>query len=173
VIAANAPRRLVRAWRTADAPDYAAWRASLPEADRSLLPRDWSTPRDAYWERFRAMMGPTAEAFFRSQTLWDDAMAEAVADARAARPDRRVLLVVGGFHVQGRLGTHAKVAARRPNDRVLSIVMSETDAPGLPFEASDRGLGDFVLKLPPAPRTRDAGPNPHATPAAAPSPSAP
>jgi uncharacterized iron-regulated protein len=164
LIAANAPRRLVKSWRTSHPADYATWRAGLPEADRALVAREWSMPKDAYWQRFSELMGTTEDRFFRSQTLWDDTMAEAVADARAADPNRRVLLIVGGFHVTGRLGTTTKLLQRRPGDRVLVILMSETDRPDLAFDPEDRGTADVVLKIPHHER-KDEGPNPHARPA--------
>jgi uncharacterized iron-regulated protein len=148
VLAANAPRRLVTAWRTAETDDYAGWLAGLPEADRALLPRETSRPRDAYWERFRALMGGRAERFYRAQSLWDDAMAESIADHRAAHPDRRVLLVVGGFHVARRLGTVSKFLSRRPSDRVVVVLMSLSDAPSLPLDPSERGDADWIAVLP-------------------------
>jgi hypothetical protein len=163
-VAANAPRRLVGSWRKATDKTYAEWRVGLVELDRQDVARRWSLPKDAYWDAFRELMGDMAEPFFRSQTLWDDTMAESMADARVAEPDRRVLLVVGGFHVDRGLGTVTKYRQRRPQDRVLILRMSQTDAAGLPFEEEDRGTADFVVKLPTAKREAPEGPNPHAAP---------
>jgi uncharacterized iron-regulated protein len=171
VIAANAPRRLVTAWRksehAADAAGYEAWRASLPAEEQSLVPREWSAPKDGYWESFRELMGERAGPFFRSQTLWDDAMAEAVADHRARNPDTRVLLVVGGFHVAARLGTVTKLRLRRPSDRVTVLYASRAEGAGTAFDPADRGQGDAVLRVPSPPRTAPA-----AVPAAPPHPAA-
>jgi uncharacterized iron-regulated protein len=95
-------------------------------------------------------MGPErGPRLLKGQSLWDDAMADSVADFRAAHPDHRVLLVVGGFHVAGRLGTITKFAERRPGDRVRLVVMSQGKPPDLPFDPEDRGEGDLVLTVAP------------------------
>jgi uncharacterized iron-regulated protein len=153
VIAANAPRRLVTAYRKQEAP-YGEWKAALPEADRAALPRDTTIIEDAYRARFMEMMGAERGGkIFKAQSLWDDAMAEAVADRRAAHPDERVLLVVGGFHVQGRLGTLKKLLQRRPTERVGLIVMAYGEGPGLTLPADMLGQANLVLlvRKPPEP----------------------
>ena len=104
-----------------------------------------------------------AESFFRGQTLWDDAMAESIARYRDANPGHRVLLVVGAFHVAGRLGTITKVLARRPGDRVALLTMGAAEEPDLPFAEEDRGAGDAVLKVHPPEKEapgRDRTPTP-------------
>lgn len=146
VIAANAPRPLVTAYRKSEA-DYATYLDSLTDEERVLLPRSTSTPDGPYKDRFYAFMGPKrAATFFRSQSLWDDAMAEAVTDWREAHPDTSVLLIVGGFHVGHQGGTVVKIRSRRPNDRVFTVVMGVM-APPLTFESDDQGVGDVSLKV--------------------------
>lgn len=159
VLAANSPRRLVRAWRKAETTDYAAWLDSLPEADRRLLPRTTSRPDDLYKQRFMKLMGARGENFFLSQALWDDAMGEAVADFRDRNPGYQVLLVVGGFHVQRGLGTITKFRDRRPTDRVTVIKMDAVKAEDLGFAESDRGEADLLYKVTMPPRPK----SPHAT----------
>jgi uncharacterized iron-regulated protein len=147
VIAANAPRRLVTAYRKSGAADYQAYLSGLSEEDRDYMPRLSVPPDDAFKDRFMQLMGPTrGPAFYRSMALWNDAMAESVAEFRVAHPDHRVLLVVGGFHVAGRLGTVTQYLARRPDDRVRVLVMQPTEGPMVPT-AEDRGEGDIVLKV--------------------------
>ncbi len=165
VIAANAPRHLVSDYRKYDGP-YSKFLASLSEEERSWLPKRTSTPENEYWHHFEKLMGEgeMSAKFFRAQSLWDDAMAESIADFREEHPDARVMLVVGGFHVQSGMGTVAKYRARRPSDRVLILEMQADDDPSLPFTADDRGTGDAVLKVPPPTTNRPAGPNPHARP---------
>lgn len=170
VIAANAPRRLVTAYRKSGA-DFEAFRGAQPDGDRAWLPRETSVLEDAYRERFLALMGPErGPAFFRSQSLWDDAMAEAVADFRAARPAHRVLLIVGGFHVAHGEGTLTKYRLRRGKDEVRILLMSPAPAPAsdLAFLPADLGSADVVLKvrMRHAPRPNPQGPQP--TPPAAP-----
>lgn len=151
VVAANAPRRLVTAFRK-QAESFEDWKAAQNEADRGLLPRSSTQLDDAYRRNFVELMGAErGPAFFKAQSLWDDAMAEAIADARAAAPAARVLLVVGGFHVQNRLGTLTKYALRRPDDKLVlvSTVFAEGPTPALPPSA--RGVGDYVLVVMPPP----------------------
>lgn len=165
VLAANAPRKLVSGYRKFDG-KYGEYLESLSEEERAWMPRRTSTPEDEYWKRFEKMMGGGERAanFFRSQALWDDAMAESIAELRATNPDTRVLMIVGGFHVDSWLGTITKYRQRRPQDRIALLVMNADDDPTLPFQADDRGSGDVVLKVGPPKRERPSGPNPHAAP---------
>lgn len=147
VLAANAPRRLVTAYRKSDAADYQTYLRGLSEEDRGDLPRASVPPDDAFKDRFMAFMGPKrGPAFYRSMALWNDAMAETTADFRAAHPEHRVLFVVGAFHVAARLGAITQYLARRPDDRVRVLVMQSTEGP-MVASPSDRGEGDLVLKV--------------------------
>ena len=162
VIAANAPRRLVREYRRSD-DEYGDFLEGLDEADRALLPGETTTPEDAYWERFAELMGGMkAESFFKAQALWDDAMASNAAAVGDAHPDHRVLLVGGTVHIDDGRGTITKYRLRRPGDEIRTLVMRIDDEPGLPFHDEDRGAGDAVLKVRPPERKAPRGPNPHA-----------
>jgi uncharacterized iron-regulated protein len=148
VIAANAPRRLVTEYRKGEKP-YAEYLSGLSEADRGFLPAETTLATGPYFDRWSKLMGPErGPRLLKGQSLWDDAMADAVATYRAAHPDHRVLLVVGGFHVAGRLGTITKYAERRPGDRVRLMVMSAGTPPDLAFDPADRGEGDLILTVP-------------------------
>lgn len=152
VIAANAPRPLVTAFRKSGE-EYPEWLAQQSEADRANLPRSTSRPDDAYYQRFLQLMGPgRGPAFFRAQALWDDAMAEAIADFRKANPKHVVLLLVGTFHVSGQGGTLTKLRARRPGDRVFTLGMAAAATEALKPDQNDRGSADAVLLV--APRKR-------------------
>lgn len=166
VIAANAPRPLVTAYRKQAAP-YAEWLATLTDAQRGSLPRSTSTPDDAYKARFLGLMGgERGNAIFKAQALWDDAMAEAVADRRAAHPAERVLLVVGAFHVQGRLGTITKFRERRPGDRIAVIAMAYGEDEALRLPEDMRGEADLVLVVPKPPSRPAPAKHPPAVPKA-------
>ncbi|MBI5764395.1 MAG: ChaN family lipoprotein [Planctomycetes bacterium] len=82
---------------------------------------------------------------YRAQSMWDDAMSESVAIHRARHPDRRVMLVVGCFHVEKNGGTQVKFRQRRPNDRVLTVVYRGVPMPPLRFDEDDRYAGDIIL----------------------------
>jgi len=206
VVAANAPRRLIRQYRNADV-DYDTFRAGLDPADQRWLPTRSAALEGPYKERFFEMMrehgpggappgpsppgvpatmpatmpsgrsmkmpasAPTAETqptsapasapatapvaeappavnvaqFYRSQLLWDDSMAESLANARQRHPNRRVMLVVGVFHVARWGGTALKFRERRPDDRVCTVVYSSTTDGAFTFDEQDRHAGDVVI----------------------------
>lgn len=146
VIAANAPRALVTAYRKSGQP-YQAWLATRSEAERAALPASSIPPDDEFKARFLATMGPErGRAFYPSMCLWNDAMAEAAAEFRATHPEHRVLLVVGGYHVARHLGVVTQYLARRPGEVVKVLLMSLAEGP-MAFAAADRGEGDVILKV--------------------------
>ncbi len=147
VIAANAPRPLVTAYRKSGLA-YADYRASLSEADRALLPRSSVPPDDEFKRRFMAVMGPKrGPSFYRSMALWNDAMAESIADFRAEHGDHRVLLIVGAFHVDAHLGTITEFLARRPGDSAKVLSMKTVEGSPMSFAEELRGEGDLLLTV--------------------------
>ncbi|MEK6644826.1 MAG: ChaN family lipoprotein [Planctomycetota bacterium] len=108
-----------------------------------------SAPSDPTTTTAPTTSGPSQEEkllrSYRSQSMWDDAMSEAVAIHRGRFPDRRVMLVIGGFHVQSNGGTQVKFRQRRPNDRVMTIVYRGVEKTPLRFDESDRGAGDVII----------------------------
>ncbi len=147
VIAANAPRRLVTAYRKSGE-SYADYLASLSSEDRGFLPAETTILDDRHQERFMGLMGgDRGKRLFKSMSLWDDAMGEAVARFQDANPKHRVLLIAGAFHVTEGLGTVTKYLLRRPDAKVRVLVMSRSKDPSLPFEDPDKKTGDVVLKV--------------------------
>lgn len=108
-----------------------------------------SAPADATTTTAPTTSGPSKEEkllrSYRSQSLWDDAMSEAVAIHRGRFTDRRVMLVIGCFHVQSNGGTQVKFRQRRPNDRVMTIVYRGVETTPLRFNEADRGAGDVII----------------------------
>lgn len=153
VIASNAPRRYARLART---DGYDRLRALTAEQRRHFEVPD-TLPENAYASRFRAAMssmgghGPTGESaidgFYRSQSLWDATMAEAVADA--TRQGEPVVHVVGRFHAEygtepGKSGLADAIAQRlQPDQRLIIITVMDTDSGSLRIE--DVGRGHFVV----------------------------
>jgi len=119
VIGSNVPRGIAR-----DASQNGATAAltKLPEKDKPLAAAFTNAPDDAYFSRFRSIIGeghggPTLDEaairrFYEAQCLKDDTMAESV--ARALETGRRVLHVSGAFHLDAGLGIPARVLWRRP-----------------------------------------------------------
>jgi uncharacterized iron-regulated protein len=184
VVAANAPRRLVHAYRQSGL-SYAGYRAGLDAKERGWLPTRSDYLPGPYRERFAAVMrhhGPTTrpasqpasapapalpttapvsqparprwEQFYKAQLLWDDAMAESVANVRDRFPTHRVLLIVGSFHVAHDGGTKLKLRRRRPHDRLFTIAYRANPDGQFEFREEDRGAGDVVIYglSPPKPR---------------------
>lgn len=192
VIAANAPRELVRRFRRSGE-DYATFCQALPPRERLLLPAQFNLSDNAYFERFKEVMGghaappppghPTTQSesrpssaastaaaamqtpnsqpaapppahssdddimlsMFKAQSLWDDSMAETIANHRARYGDQRVMLVVGVFHVQCGGGTALKLRERRPHDRIATIIFRATTDLADGFQPGDRDAGDVVI----------------------------
>ncbi len=153
VIAANTPRRLVREYRKRGEA-YPEFLEGLSDDERLLVPAESSGLNEDERGRFKRFMGGHGTGrdltpFMKSMALWDDTMADSVARFRARNPRHRVLLIVGMFHVMNRMGTVRKYIARRPNDRVRTLIMVSDDDEALPFQDGDKGLGDIVLKVAP------------------------
>lgn len=174
VIAANAPRRFLREYRKSGL-EYTAFRATLPEADRALLPEKSDRIAGRYWDEFIKVMqshgddapasqpasAPTAEWLanlepgYRAQLLWDDSMADSVAKHRAAHPEQTVMLVIGRFHVSYAGGTFAKFKQRRPCDRVFTIVYQGSTETPLKFDPENKDIADVVISgVTPPPETK-------------------
>ncbi len=91
---------------------------------------------------------PTAsswEDFFKAQVLWDDAMAESIANFRDRFPRHRALLIVGSFHVAHEGGTVLKLRERRPHDRLVTVVYRDNPDGQFAFREEDHGAGDVVI----------------------------
>jgi uncharacterized iron-regulated protein len=196
VLAANAPRRLVRDYRRSDLP-YEDFRAGLDADERRWLPPENAYLEGPYRDRFFDLMGgmshgdndaseaedeaepapggmppattqPTTmpadampasampadampdmsamtEGFYRAQLLWDETMARSIADYRARYLRRRVMLIVGVFHVADTGGTVAKYRRLRPDDRVITVTYAGTSDGRLAFDPEDRGAGDVIV----------------------------
>ncbi len=148
VIAANAPRRYINMVSRGG-------RASLWSLTKSA--RNWIAPlpygeaSDAYSKKFKALMGPSAEArmgidnILASQTLWDATMAHSVAKFLKKNKNPLVIHLNGSFHTEGGLGTVEHLLKYRSKTKAMVVsIRYEND-----FQAFDTakhtGLGDFVI----------------------------
>lgn len=147
VVAANAPRRYVNL----------VAREGLGALDRlsdealEYLPPG---PIPEASERYRAQWdsiagGAAAHAhmpphLLEAQTLWDAAMAHAVARAVDAHPRALVLHYTGAFHVADGTGTPEALQAYRPGTSDLVVVIRPAADPRV-FPEELEGAGDFVI----------------------------
>ncbi|HRQ72582.1 MAG TPA: ChaN family lipoprotein [Phycisphaerales bacterium] len=157
VIASNAPRRYVRIAR---ASGYEHLASLTPEQRRHyVIPVEM--PSGRYREEFFKLMSGMGdashagegmvEAIFRSQSLWDATMADAVAGALAAG-NRPVVQVIGRFHTDFEGGTVQLLRRERPGVRILTL--SVTDSIGPSLADTDLGRADFVIHAGPSSESR-------------------
>ena len=134
VVAANAPRRYVKLART----DGFGRIDSLPEERRSLVDYPTKLSGGRYRERFWELAAHDGEAgekeidvttigpddpllpMFRSQQTWDATMAQSIVAAKPSNT-RKVLLLVGQFHVEYDGGIVQELRKRLPAASVLVI----------------------------------------------------
>jgi uncharacterized iron-regulated protein len=150
VIAANFPTTVRRRLGMGGKQAFDA----LPPEIRALLPETIHPASDAYWARVdratRGHMGavldkPPAERLYETQNLWDNAMGDNVAKARAAHPDRVVLHIAGGFHVAYRDGTVAQFELRLPDaDAVVASIVPVPDLHAARPDR-DRAQADWLI----------------------------
>lgn len=146
ILAANLPRPVASGLSTGK---------SIAWGDQVFLPRETSTPEDAYWSKFRATMqghmGADGEnqlkAFYASQCAKDDAMAESITDYLAQNRHRRktVVHLCGHFHSDQGLGTAGRVLSRNPLLRIGVVTMERIPENGKLDLQLVRDRGHYVL----------------------------
>jgi len=149
VVAANFPRTLRK--------KVAAGKAGLDElsaAQRKELPRRFLPETPAYWRRvdnaIRGHIGmmpvdrSDPDRLYSTQSLWDNAMGEACADALDAHPKSCVVHVNGGFHTAYWDGTARQLRLRKPDARILTVSIQPVADPGV---ATPKGapIADYVV----------------------------
>ncbi len=128
VVAANFPAPL----RTQVAMGGAEAVAALDADQRGQTPREYLPNSPDYWKRvdnaIRSHAGMmTAESdderLYSVQSLWDNAMGEACADALDNHPDHLVLHINGGFHSAYGDGAVAQLRKRKPEAKVQTVAI--------------------------------------------------
>ncbi|MEO0651425.1 MAG: ChaN family lipoprotein, partial [Planctomycetota bacterium] len=150
VVAANAPRRYVRAARTLG---YDALR-ELDPAQRALFDLPIEPIGDRYRAEFFDLMGgglhgetmsdEQVQPIFDSQCVWDATMGASVANAEPGAA-RKVMLLVGRFHIDHDGGTLQQLRHRLPGVRVLSVTCVDSSEPQVAEE--DRGRAQVVVHV--------------------------
>lgn len=148
VIAANAPRRYVNMVARSG---KASLEKLSPEALSWLPPLPFAEPSDAYSKKFNSLMGRAHQpgdapsSILYSQTLWDAAMANAVANELKAKKGALVVHLNGGFHTEGRLGTVEHLLKYKPDAKAVVVTIRyEQDITKFDPE-KHKGAGDFVV----------------------------
>lgn len=148
VIAANAPRRYVN---MVSRGGRGSLDALSPDAKKFLPPLPYAEASEAYSKKFKALMGPSAEAMMgldnilSSQSLWDASMAFWVSENLKKNKNALVVHLNGGFHTESRLGTVEHLLKYQPKAKILVVTMRYEDN----FQNFDKtkhtDLGDFVI----------------------------
>jgi len=87
--------------------------------------------------------------FYAAQCVWEDTMAEAVADALAERQNSRMVVIVGGGHVRQRYGI--PVRAEKRGASPYSILLGTVDGEHVEeYLAND--YADYLIVTAPAPK---------------------
>ncbi|MFT7542132.1 MAG: putative iron-regulated protein [Gammaproteobacteria bacterium] len=151
VIAANFPAPLRRRF----AMEGEEVLGTLSPEERAILPAEFLPNRPQYWRRVDnavrghlAMMGgpkdPGDPRIFAGQSLWDNAMGDACAQALIDHPGKQVVHVNGGFHTKYWDGTVHQLRMRAPDANVLTIDIVPTSNPTL-AGIGGPAVADFVV----------------------------
>jgi len=148
VIAANAPRRYVN---MVSRNGRDALNGLSKEAKNWLAPLPFGEPSEAYAKKFKALMGPSAEAqmgldkILASQSLWDATMADSVANYLKKNKEAMVVHLNGSFHSESRLGAVDHLLRYRSKAKVLVVTIRYEDDFNAFNAAKHTDLGDYVI----------------------------
>lgn len=127
---------------------------ALAEDEKDMIPTDRDLSLPGYRQRISqafSMHGAHGggqqgdlNSFLQAQALWDETMAESVADFLAENPKKRLVVVAGMGHTDKTNAIPPRVARRLPEVKQAVVLNSQ---PGAVFEE----VADFVLFSPPAP----------------------
>jgi uncharacterized iron-regulated protein len=115
----------------------------LSPADRSRLPQQIEQPDTNYLARLRKAFEehPGAasadfERFVEVQSVWDETMAQTVADYLSAHPDKAMVVLAGAGHLAFGSGIPSRVQRRLINSRIAILLpadKAEDDAQGADY----------------------------------------
>jgi len=124
----------------ADSPD-------IPEVDESDIhhkPHFMS-----FFQTHDGQKMPNADKYYRVMAMWDDAMAQSVADFldNPENADKKLIVLAGTGHVEFGFGIPKRAFRRHPHDYQIVITTPDSTQPttGIPLIS-----GDFAWKIPEA-----------------------
>jgi uncharacterized iron-regulated protein len=155
IIALNIDRKVVSSmYRNGSTDDMAS-------SEEDVLPADRDLDMPGYRERLISVFQhhPTGrktveendkfKGFLQAQALWDETMAESVADYLTANPDMRMVIVAGRGHTHKVTAIPPRVARRLPMQQAV-VVNAEASENADP-DAADYLFFSPTITLPPAP----------------------
>lgn len=103
---------------------------SLDDDERQELPREMDLSDGEYRARLREVFGQHQgnserdfDLFFQAQVLWDETMAESIADYLARHADHRMIVIAGGGHIA--YGSGIPRRAFRRNGLPYAIILND------------------------------------------------
>ncbi|MEG4009145.1 ChaN family lipoprotein [Microcoleus sp. Pol11C1] len=100
---------------------------------------------EVYQQHQKAEQGNSTgfERFLQAQVLWDETMAEKIAQFIQANPDYQVVVLAGKGHIMYGYGIPSRVERRlgTGNVKVRSVLFNSSDNPAL---SADKPIADFV-----------------------------
>ncbi|MEG4024079.1 ChaN family lipoprotein [Microcoleus sp. S13C4] len=100
---------------------------------------------EVYQQHQKAEQGNSTafERFLQAQVLWDETMAEKIAEFVKANPDYQVVVLAGKGHIIDGYGIPSRVERRLGvgNVKMRSVLLNSSDNPVL---SADRPIADFV-----------------------------
>ncbi|MCH2115629.1 MAG: ChaN family lipoprotein [Pirellulales bacterium] len=150
VVAANFPRSLARRLAI-EGPEVLE---SLSAVERSWLPKQFFPNTPAYWKRtdnatrghqgFVMPSNSDDERLYSMQSLWDNAMGEACANALNKHPGSCVLHINGKFHTAYWDGAVHQLRQRKPDVKVKTVSIAPTLNPST-AELMGKPIADYVV----------------------------
>ena len=127
----------------------------LAPSDRSRLPQQIEPPDTNYRERLHqafeehpAVASADFERFVQVQSVWDETMAQAVADYLSAHPDKAMVVLAGAGHIAFGSGIPSRVRRRMPDARIA--ILLPADKPDDDPQGADYLLVSSNETLPPS-----------------------
>lgn len=115
---------------------------ALKEDDRKDLPAFMNLSDDEYRSRLRDIFGrhrgadqKSFDFFYQSQVIWDETMAQSIDDFLKREPDRQMVVIAGGGHLQ--YGSGIPMRAFSLNGLDYAVVLNSDDV--------DKNIADYVL----------------------------
>jgi len=128
----------------------------LSSRERERLPGQIDKSDRSYRKRIQkifkqhgAAAGGNFEHFWEAQLVWDETMADRVAEYLSARPDRAMVVLAGAGHVEFGSGIPNRVRRRLP--QLKTAVLITSDKPQTKSHLTDYSLVSKQEVLPPAP----------------------
>ena len=125
---------------------------ALNDKEKDLIPIDRDLDIDGYRERITNVFkmhgkhGATPEQvnnFFQAQALWDETMAQSIADYLSTYPEKNMVVVVGNGHTVKNTAIPPRVS-RRAAKLSQAVILNDQDRNISPEEA------DYILFSPPS-----------------------